>query len=365
MPDLLRVFALFGIVVVNVHFLAFPFADVLGQGSVRFSVDGITVWLVSGLAGYKSYGLFSFMFGVGLGLLMRSAERRGLAFGKLYRRRMLGLILLGLLHGVLFFPGDILVTYGLWGFALFFMRNWPVRRLIGGGLVFLVLPIVVASSLIFAYGAAPDYPELLAFEIAAMSDGAWIDVVIFRAIMFVFVGMIVLFIQGISALGWFLLGYAAVKSGVLSDPGAKVWSLGRRWALSPGVALSLLASWAVTYHDALWGDALLLAAAPLATFGYLGLIAKASHAPAPWLSRLLTAGGASLTIYLGQSIVLSTLFAPYGGGLWNDLGATAVTVIAISVTVALFVFVLLWRRRFSQGPFEWLLRWFTYRTQRP
>ena len=75
MPDYLRLVALFGIVVVNVQFIAFSalgsFADPGGE-TLR---DEITLWLVNGLALLKTYGLFSFMFGVGLGFLMRSAAR--------------------------------------------------------------------------------------------------------------------------------------------------------------------------------------------------------------------------------------------------------------------------------------------------
>jgi hypothetical protein len=60
MPDYLRLVALFGIVVVNVQFIAFSalgsFADPGGE-TLR---DAITLWLVNGLALLKTYGLFSF-----------------------------------------------------------------------------------------------------------------------------------------------------------------------------------------------------------------------------------------------------------------------------------------------------------------
>lgn len=59
MPDYLRLLALFGIVVVNVQYIAFSalhgFADPVGD-SAR---DAITLWLVNGLALLKTYGLFS------------------------------------------------------------------------------------------------------------------------------------------------------------------------------------------------------------------------------------------------------------------------------------------------------------------
>ena len=107
MPDYLRLVALFGIVVVNVQYIAFSALHGFADPVAETARDAITLWLVNGLALFKTYGLFSFMFGVGLGFLMRSAARRGLPFGRVYRNRMIGLLILGIAHGCLFFPGDI------------------------------------------------------------------------------------------------------------------------------------------------------------------------------------------------------------------------------------------------------------------
>ncbi len=139
MPDYLRLIALFGIVVVNVQFIAFSalgsFADPGGE-TLR---DAITLWLVNGLALLKTYGLFSFMFGVGLGFLMRSAARRGLPFGRVYRNRMIGLAILGIAHGCLFFPGDILTIYAVTGSILYLFRDWQVGRLVRVGAALLIM----------------------------------------------------------------------------------------------------------------------------------------------------------------------------------------------------------------------------------
>lgn len=82
MPDYLRLFALFGIVVVNVQYIAFSALHGVTDAMAETAVDTIILWLVNGLALLKTYGLFSFMFGVGLGFLMRSVARRGLPFGR-------------------------------------------------------------------------------------------------------------------------------------------------------------------------------------------------------------------------------------------------------------------------------------------
>ena len=72
------------------------------------------------------------------------------------------------------------------------------------------------------------------------------------------------------------------------------------------------------------------------------------------------AGGSSLSIYLGQSILLSTLFAGYGLGLWGAVDRATATGISFAVTLALIGLVAIWRMRFALGPFEWVLRRITH-----
>jgi hypothetical protein len=61
----------------------------------------VTLRLVNGLALFNTYGLFSFMFGPGLGFLMRSAAREGLTFGRRNRNRMIELLILCIARGCL------------------------------------------------------------------------------------------------------------------------------------------------------------------------------------------------------------------------------------------------------------------------
>jgi uncharacterized protein len=68
--------------------------------------------------------------------------------------------------------------------------------------------------------------------------------------------------------------------------------------------------------------------------------------------------------YLGQSIILSTIFAGYGLGLWEAVDRLTATVIAIAVTAGLILVLSVWRTRFAFGPFEWVLRRITYAGQR-
>lgn len=359
MPDYLRLFALFGIVVVNVQFIGFSalqsFADPLGESTG----DAVALWLVNGLALFKTYGLFSFMFGVGLGFLMRAAARRGLPFGRVYRNRMIGLAILGIAHGCLFFPGDILTIYAITGAALYLARDWPLRRLVRAGAALLLVQIVIAPILLLAVPETP--PDIIARERDILMQGSFLEAAIFRSIGFAFIMPSFLVIQGIAALGWFCLGLAAVKAGMIDDSTHPLWRRARRLCLGPGVGLSLLGAALWQWGPSVQGAVLTLAVAPIATLGYLGLIAAIARPPGPFLSHMLRAGGSSLSIYLGQSMILSTIFAGYGLGLWGAVDRLGAIAIAVAVTAGLIGTMAIWRMRFALGPFEWLLRRMTYR----
>ncbi len=358
MPDYLRLFALFGIVVVNVQFIAFSslgsFADPSGD-TLR---DAITLWLVNGLALLKTYGLFSFMFGVGLGFLMRSAVRRGLPFGRVYRNRMIGLLILGIAHGCLFFPGDILTIYAMTGSILYLFRDWPVRRLVRVGASLLVVQALMAPLLLLAAPEAT--PDIVAMERAILTGGGFLEAVLFRSVGFAVIMPSFLVIQGTAALGWFCLGLAAVKSGMIDDAAHPLWRRARRWCLGPGVVLGLVGAALSQWGPAVPGVALTVVAAPIATLGYLGLIAAISRPPGPIMAKALAAGGSSLSIYLGQSILLSMIFSGYGLGLWDDVDRFTAVAIALAVTAGLMGALMIWRVRFALGPFEWVLRRITY-----
>lgn len=362
MPDYLRLFALFGIVVVNVQFIAFSALGSFADPGAETTLDAMTLWLVNGLALLKTYGLFSFMFGVGLGFLMRSAARRGLPFGRVYRNRMIGLAILGIAHGCLFFPGDILTLYAVTGGILYLFRDWPVRRLVKVGAALLVLQAVIAPPLLLVAPETP--PDIVAMERAILTEGGFLEAVLFRGIGFAFILPSLLVIQGVSALGWFCLGLAAVKSGMIDDAGHPLWRRARRWCLGPGVVLGLVGAAIWQWGPPVPGVLLTVVSAPLATLGYLGLIAALSRPPGPVMAKALAAGGSSLSIYLGQSIILSTIFSGYGLGLWGAVDRLAAVAIAIAVTAGLMGALLIWRSRFALGPFEWILRRITYRELR-
>jgi uncharacterized protein len=126
-PDVLRGFALLGIVLVNAPFLAIN--TVVGIGAVDVSSLGnfLPAFLITSLALGKFYLLFSFLFGYSAGYVLK-ADRKNIPR---WIARAVFLILFGALHAIFLFHGDILFAYGILAIALvgFYFRSDRVLRI--------------------------------------------------------------------------------------------------------------------------------------------------------------------------------------------------------------------------------------------
>lgn len=378
-PDLVRAFALFGIVMVNVAYFAWPGEITYFYGGLNNSADIAASFGVDAIFLFKSYTLFSFMFGAGLAYQMMAAERRGVAFGPRYFRRMLGLAILGLLHVTLAFVGDILFIYAVIGSLLFLFRNRTVKTLIRWAAAFLILQILISLS--FGVGLtmgetfAPDDMVLMAEEMRASMDegaaiyqnGSFSEIVSRRwkewTAFIMFAGSL----QGPGVLSFFLFGLAAVKAGIMNDPTKPIWTRARKIYLPIGLILSLIGAWMIHHSGnpmsgmGSFGSAIILIGAPLSSLGYMGWIAKWSQGTVTGLRLFLArAGTTSLTTYLLQSLILSLIFCGYGLGLYAQIGAAGCVAIAAVTGIATLSISSLWRTKFERGPFEWVLRKWTY-----
>jgi len=380
LPDLVRAFALFGIVLVNVAYFAYPGEITYYYGNgLKTALDKSAYFGVNAFFLCKSYTLFSFMFGAGLAYQMMSAERRGLAFGPQYFRRILGLLILGLLHVTLGFVGDILIIYAILGALLFLFRNRQIKTLMRWGIALIVIQILIAllGAVGFYMGQTfdPEGMAKMSTEMQGVMDkaaetymtGSFTEISAQRWTDWIgYIGIAAAF-QGPGVLGFFLLGLAAVKSGVLNDPNAALWTKARKLYLPMGIIISLLGA-AISHKSgdgmspmAMAGMTVILLGAPFASLGYLGWLAKWSAGPLTKFKIFMARGGtSSLTAYLLQSLILSLVFCAYGLGLYGQISAAGCIGIAAITGVVTLSFSSLWRKKFTRGPMEYLLRGWTY-----
>ncbi|SDU15423.1 DUF418 domain-containing protein [Halopseudomonas salegens] len=384
--DVLRGFALLGILLVNFQWFSRPLqAMYVGYDPSLTGINLGADWLISWLAEGKFYPLFALLFGIGFTLMTESATAKGVRFWTVYGRRLLLLALIGLFHLAFIWPGDILLIYAICAvLMLLFFRNTPVQRLWKWTLVLIGVPaLLVAVLLVIVLDpvALTAMQKALAHEKAALMDdvarassvyinGSFSEVTSERIRSYwsylsldgIYLLMIVL--------GYFLLGRWLAVSGKVIDLPAHRRFL-RRWAMV-GLPLGLLLaalSTALFYQGDIVmldpgpvvGEFLGLVAGVILPLGYLAAVLLAAS-KLTWLAPL---GRTALSQYLLQSIIWTSVFYGYGLGLWGQVPRVWQLVLAVAFFALQVVISHWWLKRYRFGPAEWLWRSFTYWNWQP
>jgi uncharacterized protein len=364
--DIVRGFALFGILAANMLIFGYlsplyPPLSFPGLSGAERAAEWATRVLVEG----SFYPIFAFLFGLGFALQLRKGD----AVVPIFRRRLLVLLGIGLLHALLLWLGDILVTYALLGFALIPFRNRAdrtlVRWIVGGTLYTLVVFYFVNLG---AGGAGAFPPELVARLERVYREGSYLEVTGVRVSWF-FLNLVNLAFLFPQILALFLLGLLVGRRGVATDPSAHRPLLRRTFRVALGVAVPIVALHGLSLARG-QGSALLDAldyalGSPALGFAYLSGLALLLSEGA-WqrrLGALAAVGRTALSNYLLQSVVCTLIFYPYGLGLFGQLGPAWGLVLVAVIYAAQVVLSNLWLSRYRFGPAEWVWRALTYRTR--
>ena len=361
LPDQLRGFALLGIIVVNMPFLA---VSNIGTWELQLSnlSDKVVAFLIVALAQGKFYLLFAFLFGYSLTLILKSRSTNGV---RRYLRRLIGLAVLGAGHAYLFFIGDILMSYALLGLVLLLFIGRSTRTVLFASAFSYVIGLALLALVFFETRRATASAGGFITNPTALDDaikGSFLDSVVGRANALPEALLVQLVINWFPALSMFLLGLAAGRVGLLSDP-AKHKGLWRSCVIVGvlvGLPAGITSAWlALVPEDptgiyGIAGVVVGFALAPAVSAGYVGAIALLSDRR--FMSYAEPAGRMSLTGYLGESILLAAIFCGWGLGLFGVLNLTQALFVALGVWIALEIFAKQWLRTFAYGPFEWILR---------
>lgn len=350
-------------------------AEGYSEASVANGWDRAVAFLVTMLAAGKFYIIFSFLFGYSSLFILKDDSK---PYRSVYRRRLVALLLLGIAHAIFFFVGDILITYALLGFALLLLVKRSDRALwltalivwiVAAGWVIGVALLMLLASLLFPEVTAVDLAMFDAYD-ASMTDGTFWQAAIERMKVYPIVIFGVILGQGFFAFVAFCLGMLAARYQFLGRlEEFRPWL--RRcaiWGLAFGLPLQFACTWFILGPDVPVGlaapppsviaSAFLLVLAPILSAGYIGSLALISMRRERLLAPFALPGQASLTIYLGESLLLCVIFCGWGFGLFGTIGAAGTTAIAVACWLALAVAMTFWMRRFAQGPLEWLVgRW--------
>ncbi|ENQ3243221.1 DUF418 family protein [Escherichia coli] len=367
--DFVRGVAILGILLSNISAFGLPKAAYLNPAWYgAITPQDAWTWAFLDLIGQvKFLTLFALLFGAGLQMLLPRGRRW-------IQSRLTLLVLLGFIHGLLFWDGDILLAYGLVGLICWrLVRDAPsVKSLFNTGVmlylvglgVLLLLGLISDSQTSRAW--TPDASAILYEKYWKLHGG--VDAISNRADG---VGNSLLALgaqYGWQLAGMMLIGAALMRSGWLKGQfslrhyrrtGFVLVAIGVTINL-PAIALQWQLDWAYRWCAFLLQMPRELSA-PFQAIGYASLF----YGFWPQLSRfklvlaIACVGRMALTNYLLQTLICTMLF--YHLGLFMHFDRLELLAFVIPVWLANILFSVIWLRYFRQGPVEWLWRQLTLR----
>jgi uncharacterized protein len=378
--DVLRGAALFGIIAANMRGFSGPLASyvdhtLMWTDPANRAAQAFVDLFIQG----KFITLFSFMFGIGFAIQMERADARGVESRVFYLRRLAVLLLFGILHAVLLWWGDILAPYALLGFVLLLFRKRSQKSLLRWSAGLYAYPAVLATLRLTLHSAGvripmppPPTPQELQRVIGVYGSGTYLDIVWqnIHELPFQLFGLIFFYPR---VLGIFLFGLWIWREGIIRDLASRTDLLRRCQKHGLWVGLVFNAA-AVTLKEIFhpnpivptgWGLVVTLITSigiPAGSLFYASTVALLWQ-KIQWRARLrpfAAVGRTALSNYLLQSLVCTTLYYSWGGGLYGRVGPLLGFVPTVAIYAAQVVLSVWWLRRFTSGPMEWLWRRLTY-----
>ncbi len=381
--DVVRGVAVMGILFVNI--LSFALPDVARLSPYAWGMTGpadLWAYFATMIAFEgKMRGLFSFLFGASLLLVVDRAEAAGADPVAIHYRRMAWLFVLGLAHATLLWSGDILMHYALVGSVAYGFRHSSVRRMIACGIALAVVEWLLLGGIALSFvamqgadtpaaaqglrefenGFGIPAPAILARELALFRGGyagilhhnlAELPTTLYNT-----------FFIGFETLAYMLFGMAALRSGMLSD----AWSRARlwRWAVV-GITIGIIGYAALSAWMLARGiDARSVIVAAFALPpplraamipGYAALIVLAARRGPAVAARFAAVGRMALSNYLLTTIVMCFLFYGWGLGQFGVWSRATLYLPVLAMCALMLVWSRWWLARYRYGPFEWLWR---------
>ncbi len=374
--DGLRGLALFGILLANILLFS---GWVFMTDDQRLSLAGseAVAWqyrfhhlLIDG----KFYTIFSMLFGAGFALQIARLAARGADGLRIYRRRVLILLGIGLIHSLIW-DGDILTLYALLGLLLPIFRDWRERTLLllAAVLIFIVPPVGIGVSSLVGWGpheplytlsyaiahamganTAPDQAIAWIARPDLLSWSSWTWSGIPSALGLRLESWRIPKVLGIMLVGM-VVGRRLANGTLLDDRRLlkRILVIGLAVGLPPTIVYAAVPGLNQTDWPSLFGTA------PLALAYAAGFVLLWRSAY-PLLRHLVPVGRMALTNYLLHSIVGTLLFFGIGFGMVGKLQPLSIYAVGVAIFATQMLLSRWWLNHHEQGPMERLWRTLTY-----
>lgn len=383
--DILRGFALLGIIFMNMSFFSgyvfMPFEE-LKQIS-NFGLDNSLYYFLGIIVSGKFYTIFSILFAVGFYIQFNKNRDRAANFLKTYRRRLFILLIIGIIH-TLFWYGDILLTYAIYGFILILFRNVKPKKLLRWTLFFLLIPYVLDFAILpFTEALQPNspvntnqiptarvsYPDMSNVDVInTFRDGSVIE--IFKLNIHNFIWKQLSYIPSggyFNFLGIFLLGYYLASVEFFKKaPKSTILIL---TILIGGIIITIAAKllggnpYELPTLQNIRYKFLSMVGQLLISFSYILAIIKIAQTVIgkKVFKYLIPVGRTALSNYIIQTVLMVLIFYNFGFSLFGKIGLIPTFIIALVIVAIQIILSNIWLKHYRFGPLEWAWRRLTYK----
>ncbi|ACB84260.1 DUF418 domain-containing protein [Natranaerobius thermophilus] len=347
--DALRGFALFGMLIANLGVFTHNEIDFLEMASTIYSQFILN----------NFYPMFAILFGLSFYMFMSRPRNTKLIFV----RRLVILLILGIMHMVFVWHLDILHAYAITGIFLLFFYKMDLSSLKKWLVVLFILDMLFAAFLsdLLSGLVTTSAPSIIS-SYNASSYGANLSITIENV-----PGILYDAVVDIPHhLFLFLIGLYLGKSGVFMETRDRLESVVRVSWWSMGLFVLFYFSRMIVRNYGLADEYLSLPLSNLfnlsLTFFYITLFVVFYH----WkkdnyiFDRFRLIGKMTLTSYLTHSVIYLLLFYEINLGLYNELPTMLTPLLAVVIYLAQSEFARIWLNKFGHGPVEKVWRFFTY-----
>ncbi|GGF15719.1 hypothetical protein GCM10010954_12950 [Halobacillus andaensis] len=370
--DAARGLAILGIFMVNVPAFNAPYFLYGGEDQFFPSETSQAVQTIIDIFFQASfYTLFSLMFGFGLYMMKERLEQKHVSYRPIIFRRLMVLLGFGAVHAFLIWHGDILLSYGLFGFAMFAFFNASPKTLIITAFTMLgvlTFPLTLGLYAVRSkLGAFSSYAEVEAAK-QNYGEGSLLNIWQQNFADWTYSNnLATLPLLALSLIPMFLLGAYIAKKKWLHHPEDHLATI-KRWWVMTGVLFILFKAgpyvignpeWFQLMQDNIGGSSSAVFYLLTVTLAFRSSVGKKLVKPLTWVGRM------SLSNYIFQSVICFILFYSVGFGWYGEvtpLASVGIVVIIFSFQVVLSK---LWINKYQYGPLEWLWRTMTYGKKQP
>lgn len=366
--DLIRGIAIPAILIMNIYAMALPPIAysvptwIEGAGAVDMAV-----YIFQGLFVESRFmSIFTMLFGVGLALQSDRALGRNLNPRPRLRRRLLWLLVFGLMHGLLLWYGDILTLYALVGLMVLPALQWTVKRLTVVGVSLIAVGQIPMALLVWGSMATgenlmdiPPLPFDAAAVAAARTEWTTLPARFYaNAIEYLSMlaaGPILLFWH---TAGVMMLGVALYRRGFFNR--TDTWrggivSLASGFVIGVVVLVSRFALGLETSAaQALFGA--MLPAGILMGIGYMSLLVPLAQRDGIVVRALRNTGKTAFTLYISQTVVSLLIFGVVLRPWWGTWQRGTLLIYALLYAALQIIFAHWWQTHRGMGPLEGLWR---------